>query len=92
MSKKKKKNEFKLTNEDNQLIADRFSEGNHTFLSQPLEHCNEVDLIKWMHRDALVGLVSDIHGGIIGYIHKDLADDITTILNIHAINRQIINE
>lgn len=51
-----------------------------------------MDLVEWIERDELVGLVSEFHGGIIGYVHRDHADDITTVLNIHAINRQMINE
>lgn len=85
-------NVFKLTEDDNKLIAEKNSEEGHIFFSQDLEDYNKVDLIQWTENDELVGVVSEIHGGIIGYIHRDLADDLTTILNIHAINRQMTNE
>ena len=80
-------NILKLTNDDNKKIAENFSGGNHDFYHQDLEDMNMKDAKEWLDKDELVGIVSEIHGGIIGYIHRGHADDITTILNLHAIDR-----
>jgi hypothetical protein len=80
-------NILKLTNDDNKKIAGNFSGGDHDFYHQDLEGMNVKDAKEWLDKDELVAIVSEIHGGIIGYIHRSHADDITTILNLHAIDR-----
>jgi hypothetical protein len=81
------KNLLKLTNEDNEKISKNYSGGEHDFYHQDLEEENVKDAKGWLDEGEMVGIVSEIHGGIIGYVHRDHADDIATILNLHAIDR-----
>ncbi|KAF2423622.1 MULTISPECIES: hypothetical protein [Bacillus] len=81
------KNNMKLTQEDSLKIAKNYHDGDHAFYHQDLEEPNVKDAKKWLENGELVGIVSEIHGGIIGYIHADHADDIVSILNLYAIDR-----
>jgi hypothetical protein len=80
-------NILKLTNDDNKKIAENYSGGDHDFYQLELEEMNTNDAKEWLDKNELVSIVSEIHGGIIGYIHRDHVDDITTVLNLHAIDR-----
>lgn len=80
-------NLLKLTSEDNQKNAAKFEGGDHVFYQQDLEESNELDAKEWLEQGELVAIVSEVHGGIIGYVHNEHAQDITTVLNLHAIDR-----
>lgn len=81
------KNILRLTNEDDKTIANEFHAGDHTFYSQDLEEMNKKDAYEWFENDEMTAIVSELHGGIIGYVHREHADDIATILNLHVIER-----
>jgi hypothetical protein len=80
-------NKLALTEEDNHKIAQNYPGGDHAFYHQDLEESNIADAQEWLSGGEMVGIVSEIHGGIIGYVHVENADDITTVLNLHAIDR-----
>lgn len=46
-----------------------------------MDDANRNDLLRWVADDALVGLVDESCGGIIGYVHRDHADRIAALLN-----------
>ncbi|MFD5198427.1 hypothetical protein ACFVL4_23615 [Bacillus subtilis] len=81
------KNIMKLTQEDSLKIARYYQDGDHAFYDQDLEDRNVKDAKEWFEDGEMVGIVSEIHGGIIGYIHVDHAEDIVSILNLYAIER-----
>lgn len=78
---------MKLTKEDNLKIAKKYADGDHDFTSQELDEMNIEDATQWLTKGEMVGIVSEIHGGIIGYIHNDHADDFVSVLNLYAIER-----
>lgn len=80
-------NILKLTNEDNEKIAKGYEGGDHDFYYQELDEMNVDDAREWLDEGEMVGIVSELHGGIIGYIHREHSDDMVTILNLHAIDR-----
>lgn len=80
-------NPLKLTKQDSEKIAQNYPGGEHDFSHQDLDETNLDDARDWLCEDVLVGLVSEVHGGIIGYVHEKHADDIVSILNLHAIDR-----
>lgn len=80
---------MKLTRYDEEKIASEYDGGEHPFFTQDLEPLNTTDAINWLEEGAMNAIVSEIHGGIIGYFHRDYADQITTILNLHAIDRKL---
>lgn len=51
------------------------------YYSQDLDKGNKTDAVDWLNNEELHALVSEEHGGIIGYIHKDHIEDIITVLN-----------
>ena len=76
-----------LTKHDDEKIGRAYSGGDHEFYHQDLSVANEEDAKRWLDSSEMVGLVSEVHGGIIGYIHQEHANDITTVLNLYAIDR-----
>ncbi|OJT66901.1 hypothetical protein [Bacillus licheniformis] len=80
-------NPMKLTKEDNLKIAINYPGGDHNFSHQELDEMNIKDARHWIEKGEMVAIVSEIHGGIVGYIHKGHADDFVTILNLYAIER-----
>lgn len=80
-------NILRLTKKDDKTIAKEFYAGDHTFYSQDLENMNKKDAQDWIQNDEMKAIVSELHGGIIGYVHQAHANDITTILNLHVIDR-----
>lgn len=76
-----------LTNEDNEKIAANYPGGEHDFYHQDLDDSNMKDAKEWFDKGEMVGIVSEKHGGIIGYIHHQNADDIISILNLYTIDR-----
>lgn len=85
-------NILKTTKEDDQKIAEKYSGGDHDFFHQELEQENVSDAKEWLDNDEMVGIVSELHGGIIGYFHREHADEIVTVLNLHAIDRVRVAE
>lgn len=79
-------NKLGLTKKEDQKIADAYPGGDHTFYHQDLDESNITDAENWFVGGEMVGIVSEVHGGIIGYVHLEHADDITTVLNLHVIN------
>ena len=79
-------NKLGLTEKEDQKIAEAYPGGDHKFYHQDLDDANVADATQWVDENKMVAIVSEIHGGIIGYIHADHADDITTILNLHVID------
>lgn len=82
-----KENLMKLDGVDNLNIAHHYPGGSSDFYTQDLEDMNVKDAQEWLDNGELVAIVSEIHGGIIGYIQRDHADDIATVLNLHVIRR-----
>lgn len=82
-----RKNLMNLTKADDEKIAENFNGGEHPFYHQDLEEMNLKDAKDWLDKGEMVGIVSEVHGGIIGYVHNEHADDINTVLNLHAIER-----
>ncbi|OMF76760.1 hypothetical protein [Paenibacillus glucanolyticus] len=82
-------NKMKLTRYDDEKIASEFSDDETPFYVQDLEGENTIDATTWLEKGVMVGIVSEVHGGIIGYVHSEHASDITTILNLHAVERSI---
>lgn len=80
-------NEMKLTNHDDLKIGENFDNGEHIFYTQDLEESNVVDALKWFENGKMVSIVSEVHGGIIGYAHQDNIEDIVSVLNLYAIDR-----
>lgn len=78
---------LKLIKEDHEKIATNYDGGDHPFTYQELDEQNVSDAIEWLDNDKMVAIVSEIHGGIIGYVHQSHADDITSVLNLHAIEK-----
>jgi Ca2+-binding EF-hand superfamily protein len=81
-----------ITKEENETIANAFPGGEHTFYSQDLEPENKQDAEQWIKDDEMMTIVSEIHGGIIGYVHKEHADEITSVLNLFDISRTQSNK
>lgn len=79
---------FNISEEDYEEIIEAFPEGNPNFSHQDLEEVNKEDAHDWLGSDELVGLVSEEHGGIIGYIHNSHADEVAAALNLHVIHTQ----
>ncbi|MGC6586676.1 hypothetical protein ACPV3A_17115 [Paenibacillus sp. Dod16] len=84
-----KDNTLKLTRYDDEKIASEFADGDFPFYGQELVDQNTNDAKTWLDEDSMIGIVSEIHGGIIGYLHRDHADEITTVLNLHAVDRKM---
>lgn len=82
-------NKMKLTRYDEEKIASEFSDEETPFYVQDLEDENTIDATTWLEEGVMVGIVSEVHGGIIGYVYSEHASDITTILNLHAVERSI---
>ncbi|MCA1066170.1 hypothetical protein QTG56_25110 (plasmid) [Rossellomorea sp. AcN35-11] len=83
MSEKRELTGFK----DDAKIAEHYGENDdHPFTYQDLEELNVKDAKEWLDDGEMVGIVSEVHGGIIGYVHKIHAADVTTILNLHMID------
>lgn len=80
-------NLLRLTKEDDRKIGEFYPGGEHIFYSQELERTNQDDAIEWIQSGDLVAIVSEIHGGIVGYIHREHAKDVTSVLNLHTIER-----
>lgn len=80
-------NEMKLTNNDDLKIGEIFDNGEHIFYTQDLEKSNVVDALKWFENGKMVAIVSEVHGGIIGYVHQENIEDIVSVLNLYAIDR-----
>lgn len=76
-----------LTDVDNKKIAANYPGGDHEFYQMDLDDANLKDAEEWLDKGEMVGIVSEKHGGIIGYIHHQNADDIISILNLYAIDR-----
>lgn len=85
-------NQMRLTDKDNQIIAEAYPGGEHLFTHQDLDIQNLQDTNEWFQTGDLVGLVSEVHGGIIGYVHKEHVDGISSVLNLYAIERGLSNE
>lgn len=58
------------------------------FTVQDLEKTNTQDAKAWLNEDAMLGLVSESEGGIIGYIHEAHAETIATALNLQVLNKE----
>lgn len=80
-------NLMNLTEMDNAKIAQNYPGGEHVFTHQDLDEKNINDFKEWLQEDSLVGIVSEVHGGIIGYVHQSHADDIVSVLNLYAIDK-----
>lgn len=63
-------------------VAARYGGNAHPFNAQPLDVENQRDLALWVKQGALVALVDDAAGGIIGYVHQAHADRIAGLLNV----------
>jgi len=76
-----------LLPEEYNLILQTYPTGEPPFSVQDLEEENVEDLQDWVNEDALLAIVSEEAGGIIGYIQKDHADFVAGALNLHRIER-----
>lgn len=81
-------NVMNLTEKDNETVAKAFPGGEHPFFHQDLEVENVHDAKEWLNKNELVAIVSEKHGGIIGYVHQAHADDVVTVLNLHVIDKE----
>lgn len=78
---------FFLKPEDNHIVADFFGE-EPSFRVMDMEDDNLKDAFLALAKDELEAVVSEDHGGIIGYVVKDVSEEVTTVLNLHYIQRE----
>ena len=78
---------FFLSPEDNDTI-EFFSEETPPFYVMDMEDDNLKDAFLALAKDELEAVVSEDHGGIIGYVVKGVSEEVATVLNLHYIQRE----
>ena len=72
---------FFLTDEDNQYLA-TYGE-TQPFYIMDMEDDNKKDAFLSLANDEMEAIVSEDHGGIIGYAFKGIAEEVVTVLNVN---------
>lgn len=78
---------FFLSAKDNDTISFSFEDSAPFYpMDMEEEHLKEAFLA--LSKDELEAIVSEDHGGIIGYVVKGVTEEVTTVLNLHYIQRK----
>lgn len=80
---------FYLNGKENALIADTFDES-PPFYVQDMEDENLKDAFLSLSNGEMEAIVSEDHGGIIGYAFKEVAEEMATVLSMnYLISKQL---
>lgn len=83
---------FYLNGKENQLIADNFDEC-PPFYVQDMEEENLKEAFLSLSNDEMEAIVSEDHGGIIGFAFKGVAEEMATVLSMnYLISKQLEKE
>lgn len=85
------KSPFFINKHADAFIASRFPDGDAPFHTMDMEEMNVLDAIASIHNDEVEAIVSEEHGGIIGYAMKGHAEEITTVLNMNYIRARSLD-
>ena len=79
---------LEYSQEDNQLLDEMYCKSEPEFYTFDLEDGNVKDAKEWLDKGVMEAIVSEEHGGIIGYVHQEYAQAVAEILNLHVLKNK----